>query len=81
MLFCPSLGPANGEVMAETLVQYKDHGVKELTDTTFEHLTQVSRFGSGMVIPDPTVFHPGSEFFPSWIRIKALKYFNPKKRL
>jgi hypothetical protein len=30
--------------MAETLVQYKDHGVKELTDTTFEHLTQVSRY-------------------------------------
>jgi hypothetical protein len=28
--------------MAETLVQYKEHGVKELTDTTFEHLTQVS---------------------------------------
>jgi hypothetical protein len=34
-------GPANGEVMIETLVQYKEHGVKELTDTTFEHLTQV----------------------------------------
>ncbi len=22
-------------------------------------------FGSGMFIPDPTVSHPGSEFFPS----------------
>ena len=35
-------GPANGEVMVETLVQYKEHGVKELTDSTFEHLTQVN---------------------------------------
>jgi hypothetical protein len=23
-------------------------------------------------------FYPGSEFFPSWIRIKEFKYFNPK---
>ncbi len=32
-------------------------------------------------IPDPTFFHPGSEFFHpvSWIRIKEFKYFNPKK--
>jgi hypothetical protein len=30
--------------------------------------------GSGMFIPDP-----GSEFFPSRIRIKEFKYFNPKK--
>jgi hypothetical protein len=42
-------------------------------------------------ILDPTFFHPesrlqifsipdpGSEFFPSWIRIKEFKYFNPKK--
>jgi hypothetical protein len=30
-------------------------------------------------IPDPTFFHPGSELFPSRIRIKELKYFNPKK--
>jgi hypothetical protein len=22
--------------------------------------------------------YPGSEFFPSWIRIKKFKYFNPK---
>lgn len=28
--------------MIETLVQYKEHGVKELTDTTFEHLTQAA---------------------------------------
>ena len=35
------LGPANGEVMAEILMQYKEPGVKELTDSTFEHLTQV----------------------------------------
>jgi hypothetical protein len=26
-------------------------------------------------------FHPGSEFFPSRIRIKELKYFNPQKCL
>jgi hypothetical protein len=32
--------------------------------------------GSGMFIPDPNFFHPGSELFPSRIRIK---YFNPKK--
>jgi hypothetical protein len=31
-----------------------------------------------MFIPDPTFFHPGSEFFPSQIRIKEFKYFNPK---
>jgi hypothetical protein len=30
-------------------------------------------------IPDPTFFHPGSELFPSRIRIKEFKYFNPKK--
>ncbi len=28
---------------------------------------------------DPTFFHPGSEFFPSRIRIEEIKYFNPKK--
>jgi hypothetical protein len=63
MLFYPSLGPANGEVMAETLVQYKDHGVKELTDTTFEHLTQVSRYSKKRIswapltgVEDPLVF-------------------------
>jgi hypothetical protein len=31
-------------------------------------------------IPDPTFFHPGSEFFPSRIRVKEFKYFIPKKR-
>ncbi len=34
--------------------------------------------GSGMFIPDPNYFHPGSDFFPSRIRIKEFKYFNPK---
>jgi hypothetical protein len=34
---------------------------------------------AGMFIPDPTFFHPGSELFPSRIRIKELSpYFNPK---
>ena len=42
-------GPANGEVMVETLVQYKEHGVKELTDSTFEHLTQVN--GDPVTVP------------------------------
>jgi hypothetical protein len=32
-----------------------------------------------MFIPDPTLFHPGSELSPSRIRIKEFKYFNPKK--
>jgi hypothetical protein len=32
-----------------------------------------------MFIPDPNSFHPGSEFFPSRIRVKEFKYFNPKK--
>jgi hypothetical protein len=30
-------------------------------------------------IPDPTYFHPGSEFFPSRIRIKEFKFLNPQK--
>ncbi len=30
-------------------------------------------------IPDPTFFQSGSELFPSRIRIKEFKYFNPKK--
>lgn len=35
-------GPANGEVMVDTLMQYKEPGVKDLTDNTFEHLTQAA---------------------------------------
>ncbi len=31
------------------------------------------------VIPDLNYFHPGSEFFPSRIRTKEFKYFNPQK--
>ncbi len=36
--------------------------------------------GSGMYFPDPTLFlfHPGSDFFQSRIRIKEFKYFNTK---
>ncbi len=34
--------------------------------------------GFRMFIPDPTFFHPESEFFPSLICIKEFKYFNPK---
>merc|ERR1719308_177960 len=35
-------GPANEEIMLDTLVSYKEPGVQELTDSTFEHLTQAS---------------------------------------
>eukprot|EP00088_Acartia_fossae_P048563 TRINITY_DN5300_c0_g1_i13.p1 TRINITY_DN5300_c0_g1~~TRINITY_DN5300_c0_g1_i13.p1 ORF type:complete len:312 (-),score=70.77 TRINITY_DN5300_c0_g1_i13:189-1124(-) len=35
-------GPANGDVMLETFMRYKEPGVKELTDSTFEHLTQAA---------------------------------------
>jgi len=35
-------GPANEEIMLDTLVRYKEPGVQELTDSTFEHLTQAS---------------------------------------
>lgn len=35
-------GPANEEVMLETLMRYKEPSVKELTDVTFEHQTQAA---------------------------------------
>jgi len=35
-------GPANEEVMLDTMVRYKEPGVQELTDSTFEHLTQAT---------------------------------------
>jgi len=35
-------GPANGDVMIETFMHYKEASVKELTDSSFEHLTQAS---------------------------------------
>ena len=35
-------GPANDEEMLETLLAYKEPCVKDLTDTSFEHLTQAS---------------------------------------
>merc|ERR1719334_677516 len=35
-------GPANEEIMLDTLVSYKEPGVQELTDSTFEHLTQAA---------------------------------------
>ena len=39
---CCSLGPANEEVLLDTLIRMKEPGVKELTDSTFEHLTQAA---------------------------------------
>jgi len=35
-------GPANEEVMLDTLYAYKDDCMQELTDTSFEHLTQAA---------------------------------------
>ena len=35
-------GPANEDVILETLMQYKDPCTKDLTDTSFEHLTQAA---------------------------------------
>jgi len=35
-------GPANGDVMLETFMRCKEPGVKELSDASFEHLTQAS---------------------------------------
>jgi hypothetical protein len=54
---------------------------KELEDANFRSLL-VRCCGSGMFyhgsrIQDPNFFYPGSEFFPSRIRIKEFKYFNP----
>ena len=43
-----SAGPANGEVMMDTFVAYREPGIKELTDTTFEHLTQVSQITAAL---------------------------------
>jgi len=35
-------GPANGELMLDTFVAYREPSVRELTDTTFEHTTQAA---------------------------------------
>jgi len=35
-------GPANEEILLDTLIRYKEPGVQELTDSTFEHLTQAA---------------------------------------
>lgn len=35
-------GPANEEVLLETLLAYKDRCTQDLTDTSFEHLTQAA---------------------------------------
>ncbi len=48
-------------------------------ETTFLYrYTQCCVSGILSRIPDPTFFHPGSEFLPSRIRIKEFKYFNPE---
>ena len=38
----PLSGPANEEVMLETLIRMKEPGTRELTDGNFEHLTQAA---------------------------------------
>ncbi len=43
------------------------------------HSVSVADPGCLSGVPDPTFFHPGSEFFPSRIRIKEFRYFKPKK--
>jgi len=35
-------GPANEEIILQSLVQYREPNVQDLTDNTFEHLTQAS---------------------------------------
>jgi len=35
-------GPANGDMMLESFMRCKEPGVKELSDTSFEHLTQAA---------------------------------------
>ena len=42
-------GPADEEILLETLMLYKDRCVQDLTDTSFEHLTQV---GTGATTGD-----------------------------
>ena len=47
-------GPANDEVMLETLAAAKEPCVQELTDTSFEHLTQAQfqlgwQFGTSLL--------------------------------
>ncbi len=47
------------------------------------YLQQLSLWWEGQMVgssvADPNFFLPGSKIFPSWIRIKEFKYFNPKK--
>ena len=50
-------GPANGEVMIDTFLRYKDPAVQELTDTTFEHLTQVQPGGLPAYLPGLTTVY------------------------
>ena len=41
-IFLSFSGPANEEIMLDTLLKYKEPGVQELTDSTFEHQTQAA---------------------------------------
>jgi hypothetical protein len=43
-----------------------------------KHEISVADPGCLSRIPDLSFFYPGSEFFPSRIRIKEFKYLNPK---
>ncbi len=49
--------------------------------TSTRPIPTISRFASGQLCTVLRIrdVYPGSDFFPSRIRIKELKYFNPKK--
>ena len=56
-------GPANEEVIHDTLMSYKDSCTKELTDTSFEHLTQA---GTGATTGDWLVLFFKVSFFSDY---------------
>jgi hypothetical protein len=64
------------EVPFASFFEEDDLFEQSMTEDFFQGQSNYSFYqccGSGMFIPDP-----GSEFYPSWIRIKEFKYFNPK---
>ncbi len=65
------------------IVQDSCHGAHSNSSAERNGISKKQCCGSGIFIPDPSFFHPGSriKIFPSQIpqiRIKELKYFNPK---
>jgi len=70
-------GPANEEVMLETLMRYKEPGVKELTDVTFEHQTQAA---TGATTGDWFVMFYNDECFACFRMSAALETVACKHR-